>query len=202
MNSCRIFGRLASVVAIGCILLSTHPVFGQNQHIQWHIGYAAPFFTNVGAELGVSFDIPSSQPDSANTSARPFTLRLLPQVRYFQQLDVQHNFMFDPTLEFVWQRKARKIYPIFSVGLGYIMAFQRQDGTLDLATGNIDYNSEVIHSFVPSINIGFASVPKKRIGYYFKTSYGRSMVVAAQDAAFFGVSFGITFTPQSQNSAL
>ena len=80
-----------------------------------------------------------------------------------------------------------------SIGAGYLLARQKQGGTVNLGTGEIEDDVESLHYFLPTVNAGFRLIPKKKVGYYFKLFYGRKITGQQEDSVFFGLETGVNF---------
>lgn len=82
--------------------------------------------------------------------------------------------------------------------MGYLLAFQRQDGSLNLGTGEIDYRYDASNYLLTTLNIGLGVAPKKHLGYYFKATHGRKLSIQNANAAFVGISTGLIVTFNSK----
>jgi len=123
--------------------------------------------------------------------ARQHKLYINPEFAYFQYPNVQHNFLFNAELEYQYAHPTKRFTPLASVGWGYLLARQRQGGSVNLGTGDITYDVASIGYFLPTLNVGFRIRPKKTFGYYLKGFYGRKWSTQRDGSAFFGLENGI-----------
>lgn len=175
-------------VVIGLI---SSAVVAQNSHKEWQVGYFAPYISNMGGSVGYAFNLKELGKDSNEQKKSNQRLQLLTQLGYFTQNNVAHNLLFNPELVYRWNKLDKRFFLTSSVGTGYLLAFQKQNGTLNLGTGEIDYRYKTLNYFLPTLNIGLGVDPKKHIGFYFKATYGRKLSVHNTNAAFLGISTGL-----------
>jgi hypothetical protein len=162
-------------------------------------GYFGPYFTNVGGTVGYAFTLKTWEKTSANKRSKRHSLQLLPQVGYYHQPRVSHNVLFNPEVSYQWQKLDKRFCLLAAVGTAYQLTFKKEDGILNLGTGDIDYKYKQLHSFVPNISLGFGVTPRKAIGFYFKAYYGRQLRFDAVNTAFIGLSTGILINLKYKN---
>jgi hypothetical protein len=168
-------------------------VQAQKQDIAWQFGYTAPYLTQSGATLGLASDI---QAFTGNPDDKPHIVRrlqVLTQVGYFAQINVSQNLLLNPELVYRRNVMNKRFYLSSSLGLGYLLSFQKRAGILNLATGETKYQRDALQYFLPNLNLCFGLDPKKNLGYYFKVYYGRKISAEHTQAAFFGLATGIVF---------
>lgn len=170
--------------------LATSAIVAQERNIEWQVGYFAPYISNMGGTLGYAFDLKELGDNSTEIRKSKQRLQLLTQLGYFTQINVSHNLLLNPELVYKWNKSDKRFFITSSVGVGYLHSFQKQDGTLNIGTGEIDYKYEALNYFLPSLNIGLGVDPKKHLGFYFKATYGRKLSVQNANAAFLGLSTG------------
>jgi hypothetical protein len=166
-------------------------VLAQRKDIEWQVGYFAPYLSNMGGTLGCAFDLKEIGEDSKEQRKSKQRLQLLTQLGYFAQTNVSHNILLNPELVYSWNKLDKRLFLTSSVGAGYLLSFQKQDGSLNLGTGETDYRYEARNYFLPTLNIGLGVDPKKLLGFYFKTSYGRKLSTLNANAGFFAISMGL-----------
>ncbi len=166
-------------------------LFAQKAPNTLQVGYFGPYFTNVGGTVGYAFTLKTWEKTSANKRSKTHSLQLLPQVGYYHQPRVSHNLLFNPEVSYQWQKRDKRFFLLAAVGTGYLLTFKKQDGIINLGTGDIDYRYKQLHSFVPNISLGFGVAPCKTISFYFKAYYGRQLRFDAVNTAFIGLSTGI-----------
>jgi len=171
-----------------CFVSSSIVAQIKNKELQ--IGYFAPYLSNMGGSIGYVIDLNKFQEDSKEQRKSMQKVQLLTQLGYFTQNNVSQNILFNPELVYRWQKLDKRFFLFSSVGTGYLLSFKRQDGTLNLGTGETDYRFETLNYFLPTLNIGFGVDPKKHIGFYFKTTYGRKLNTQNADAGFVGILTG------------
>lgn len=99
--------------------------------------------------------------------------------------------LFNPEVLYQWQKRDKRFFLLAALGTGYLLTFKKEDGILNLGTGEIEYSYKQLHSFVPNISLGFGVAPRKAFGFYFKAYYGRQLRFDAVNTAFIGLSTGI-----------
>jgi len=182
------------------ILISINfQLVAQKKDAEIQIGYFAPYITNIGGSIGFAFELKKWETTSTSNRIKLHRLQLLSQLSYFNHPGVTNNIFFNPEIIYKWRKSNKRFYLASSIGTGYLLSSQRQEGKLNLATGNLDYQNELRNYFAPNINLGFGVDPLKNIGFYFKTLYGRKFTMGADNAAFFGVSLGILIKIKSKN---
>ena len=163
----------------------------QLKNLELQAGYFAPYLSNIGGSLGCSFDLKEIGRKSNNQLKSNQVFQLLPQVSYFTQTNVSQNFLLNPELVYKWNKLDRRFFLTSSLGLGYLLSLQKQDGILNLGTGSIEYRYNALNYFLPTLNLGLGIDPKRHIGFFFKTSYGRKLSAQNVNSAFFGISTGL-----------
>lgn len=174
-----------------CFLLMTGTVIAQKQGSEWQLGYFAPYITHIGGTMGYSFDL-------KNSAQKRQHLQLLTSISYFSQIRVSNHIFLNPEVTYRWHTTGKRFFLSAAIAPGYLLSFQKQEGTLNLATGEIDYRYDVVNSFVPNLNAGLGIEPKKSIGFYVKASYGRRFNPESIQAAFMALSAGFIFKLNAQ----
>lgn len=169
----------------------SYAVVAQNSNKEWQVGYFAPYISNMGGTLGYAFDLKEFGDNSNKQRISKHYLQILTQLGYFTQTNVSHNLLLNPELVYRWNKSDKRFFLTSSVGAGYLIAFQRQDGSLNLGTGKMDYRYDALNYFLPTLNLGLGVDPKKHVGFYFKATYGRKLSVQNANAAFLGLSTGL-----------
>lgn len=171
--------------------LVSFSVVAQKKEVEWQVGYFAPYLSNVGGTVGCAFDLKELGENSKEQRKNKQRLQLLTQLGYFAQTNVSQNILLNPELVYRWNKLDKRFFLTSSVGTAYLLTFQRQEGSLNLGTGETDYRSEVLNYFLPTLNIGFGVAPKNSLGFYFKTTYGRKLSSQNANAGFVGISTGL-----------
>jgi hypothetical protein len=179
--------------------LLSSSVLAQNNNKEWQVGYFAPYISNMGGTVGFAFDLKELGDNSKEKRKSKQRLQILTQLGYFTQTNVSQNFLLNPELVYRWNISNKRFFLTSSIGAGYLLAFQRQDGTLNLGTGEIEYGYDALNYFLPTLNLGLGVEPKKHLGFFFKATYGRKLSVQNANAAFVGLSTGliIKFHPKN-----
>lgn len=155
------------------------------------VAYFAPYFGQIGGKVGLAFDLKTWQGNSAKGNMHQ--LKVSPQLGYFVYPNVQENLFINSELTYQINSPDKRFYPMVGLGLGYLLGRQRQDGSVDLATGTISHNREALHHLVPTLSLGLGRKTEKSVGYYFKAFFGRKITFSAEYAAFFGLELGVNF---------
>ncbi|MDP5170343.1 MAG: hypothetical protein NWR72_08850 [Bacteroidia bacterium] len=171
--------------------LATNSALSQERDIEWQVAYFAPYLSNIGGSLGRTFTLKELGENAKERRKSQQRLQLLTQCSYFTQSNVSQNLVLNPELVYRLNKSDKRFFFTSSVGAGYLLAFQRQDGSLNLGTGEIDYRYDAINYFLPSLNIGLGIDPKKYLGLFIKATYGGKLSVQNTNAAFFAISTGL-----------
>ncbi|NQX91320.1 MAG: hypothetical protein HRT74_04150 [Flavobacteriales bacterium] len=185
---------LAMMVTL-CILGSG---FAQKDSVSFSLGYFAPYGIQVGGKVGTT--IPLQSWDVSGNELVSHHLRISPQIGYFFFPEVQHNFFGNVETSVLRVNSKKRLAPFAGIGLGYIVARQRQGGSVHLGTGEITYDVKTIGYFTPTLNIGFEILPKNWIGYYVKGFYGGKFTSEEANSAIFGLEFGVSAFINPQQS--
>ncbi len=175
-----------SLLFLVALFISCSHLLAQKKAMEWQVGYTAPYLVNAGGNAGVAIDISTFNKPKSN-----HRLQVLSQLSYFSQFNIAHNLLVNPEIVYKWNRTSKRFYLSSSFGFGYLLSFQKQDGTLNLATGETDYRYDALHYFLPNFNLGFGIDPKKRLGFYFKATYGKKYGSKNISSGFAGVSTGL-----------
>jgi hypothetical protein len=173
------------------LLYVPYSVVAQKRINEWQLGYLAPYLTNTGVTAGWAFDLKEFGKNSIEQRKTVNRLQLLTQLGYFTQINVSKNIFLNPEMVYKWKKLDKRFFLTSSFGAGYLRSFQRQDGTLNLATGELDYRNEILNYFLPNLNVGFGLDAKKHLGFYLKSTYGRKVSMQNANAAFWAISTGL-----------
>lgn len=160
--------------------------FTQERLKEYRIGYFAPFFSNYGGSLEGVFNLTISEKQSFKHS-----LQVSIQLGCFGQRGVSFNSILNPELIYRLNRPGKRFFIQSSIGNAYLLSFQKQDGVLNLSTGNLDYRHVSQHFYLPNLNVGFGIAPRNFLGLFFKATYGRTIGIRNLDSAFFAISTGL-----------
>lgn len=192
---------IRALILLLAVIFSSAQVKGQEKDMVLTAGYFAPYGIQFGAKVGASVNWKSWEAEAKGDRQRIQRLNINPQLSYFVFPNVQRNILTNVELVYQTNRSDKRFRPMASVGLGYLLAWQRQDGTVNLSNGDITFNSETLHYFAPTLNIGFDVIPKKQIGYYLKGFYGRKFTSQEGNTALFGLELGLTYTINKKKEA-
>lgn len=163
----------------------------ERRNRQLHIGYFAPYLTHIGGTLGYTFDVKKLKDNPLEPRKSNHRFQFATQISYSIQRSVSQNLFFHPELVYRWNRFDKRFFLSSSIGTGYLLSFQKQNGSLNLGTGQIDYRYEAINYFLPTLNLGFGLDPKTHFGFYFRTNFGNMLSVQNARSTFFGISSGV-----------
>jgi hypothetical protein len=174
-------------------------VLGQNSNKQWQVGYFTPYFSDRGVTVGYAFDLKELRDDSAEQRKSNHRLQILAQLGYYSQANLSNNILLNPELVYRWNKIDKRFFLTSSVGTGYLFTLQRQEGSLNLATGETDYRNDALNYFLPTLNMGLGVDPKKNVGFYFKTTYGKKFSKQNANKGIFAISTGLILKFNSKN---
>jgi hypothetical protein len=174
------------------IILALIPqlTLAQSRSFELQVGYVTPFLLHQGASLGLAMAWPGAQAPQAGMQPT-HALYWLPQVSYFRQRQVSQQILLDPGLQYRWHPKAGPFYLSASLGAGYLLSWQKQSGRLNLATGQLDHQTETQSFFVPTLGLGLGLAARKRLGFYLQAAIGQQL--GANPAAFANLAVGLSF---------
>lgn len=181
-----------TLLLLFAVLLSSNILAQTKKNVLIDLGYYGPYAIQIGGKLGTSFELIAWDSDKSNKVRH--SLNIGPQIGYFInpiQKELQKNSFINSEVLYKRQKSNNGLYPTASVGLAYMLGVQSTGGTVNLGTGNIRRTTRTIHYFVPTLNIGFARDPLKRVGYYFKGFYGRRISKQVDGSGYFGLEFGL-----------
>lgn len=177
--------KTSIILLFSTVILCSYAI-AQKKAIEWQVGYTAPYLVNVGGTTGVAIDI-----NDFNNKKYSHRLQFLSQLGYFSQFNIAHNLLVNPEIVYKLNRTGKRLFLSSSFGFGYLLSFQKQEGTLNLASGETDYRNDIINYFLPNFNIGLGIDPKKRLGFYFKATYGIKYGPQNINSGFAGISTGL-----------
>ena len=180
------------LIPLVCCIVFTANLKLKAQAPPIYISYCAPYAIQTGGKIGTSFDLKQWESKTKKDISKTHRLQFSPQLAYFAFPTVQQNLLVNSELIYRYNKSDKRFYPKAGIALGYLWANQKKEGTVNLGTGEISYESENLHYFVPTLNLGFGGDPKKHIGYFFNAFYGRKFSAQAENDAFFGLEFGIS----------
>lgn len=163
----------------------------QKKTSEWQVGYYAPYLSNMGGTVGFAFDLKESGQNSTERKKSIHRFQLLTQLGYFSQLKTSNNIILNQEMVYRWNKKDKRFFLTSSIGAGYLLSIQRQDGTLNLGTGEISYRNDAFNYFLPNVNLGLGTNHKKHFGFYLKATYGRKLSSQSPGTAFMGISTGL-----------
>jgi len=171
----------------------------QKDTVAVSFGYFAPYGVQVGGKTGLSFNLKSWTVERENRSNKIRKIDVSPQVGYFFFPGVQNNLLLNCDVAYSVAKSGARVVPIASIGLGYLLARQRQEGTVNLATGELKQDVKTLHYFTPTVNAGFAVSTKRSMSYFMKAFYGRKIGFQQEDASFFGLELGLSVKLKREN---
>jgi hypothetical protein len=163
----------------------------QSAHSEWQLGYYAPFISNRGVAVGYAFEVVNRKSEQNSEAKRQNQIQFLAQGSYFTQLEVSHNYLVNLEWVYKWNVTQKRFFLSTSVGTAYLLSLQRQEGILNLSTGDIDYRYQAKNYFLPNVNFGLGIDPKKHVGFYLKATYGRTWSSQNAQATFLSLSTGM-----------
>lgn len=181
------------------LLLISCCLCGQSNGLTASVGYFAPYGVQYGAKAGITIPWKNWESEKKEDQFRTYNVTIDPQIGYFTYPKVQNNFLINMDLAIHTRKNDKRFSPMASVGIGYLLGLQKQDGTVNLATGEINFETNTLHYFVPTVNLGFDISSKKSLGFYFKGFFGRKIIRELKDSSFFGAEAGITFNIHQKN---
>lgn len=170
----------------------SHGTSAQAPSNEWQLAYFSPFASGLGGLFGFAFGIKEWEGASTTKKKHVHALQLLNQLGYYTQANVSHNLIFNPELVYRWNKTENPFFLSTSIGGAYLLSFQRQLGTLNMATGETDYRHQEISYFLPNVNASLGYIVKKHVGFSLKATFGQKLNNKNAHAAFVGLSATLT----------
>lgn len=163
------------------------PSIAQKAPIPLRVGLFLPYGTQIGVKVGTWHQLTNWEEND-----RAHQLWLSPQAGFFAFPRVENTFLLNADLEYQFRRGEKRVFPRVAVGVGYMLARERVDGSVDLSSGDITHATRSLHYLVPSAGLGLGILPTKRFGYHIMASYGRRIGLNVQSEAYVGLEVGVT----------
>jgi hypothetical protein len=173
----------------------------QTRGAGFELGYIAPYFTNAGFSTSYLFGLKKQALSSHPADDKQRSIYFSLGMSYFAQQHVSRQVLVLPEMVFASIHPGRKWSVLPSLGVGYLLSFQKQEASLNLANGQMDYRYQTIHSVLPEIQVALLYQYKSCLGIFLRGFYGRKLSSTVPHTAFFGLSAGMRFTIQN-NKAL
>ncbi len=167
----------------------------EKREIPLVIGVYAPYTVQPGGKIGTEISFKEWKTEKTckeTTYTNVKSLFVSPQIALFVRPKNHISLLINSEVGFKYIKEKRNLYTAYSIGLGYLNAFQIVTATVDLSTGELyDRIRERQGYFLPTINLEFGKTPSKKVGWYSKVSYGRKISMNMDDSAFIAVEVGI-----------
>lgn len=174
-------------------LVSHMPAFAaQQEGGGFELGYFAPYFSNYGFSTAYMFGLRKQEIQPEQQIDKQRFVYFSVGLSYFVQRHVYRQALLLPEIVFARIRPTRKLSLMPSLGAGYLLSFQKQEGSLNLASGEIEYRNELTQAFLPQIAIKLSYRWRPGLGFYLKPFYGRNFRFQGPHAGFFGLSAGLS----------
>lgn len=190
---------LRTSLLFSLLFLLVFRVSAQKDDPTLSLGYFAPYGVQFGAKGTASFHLKDWHHKTSNDSTKTQQLNISPGIGYFVFPSVQRNYLLNVETIYQLRNSTKRFTPMASIGIGYLLSRQKLGGSVNLATGDITYDVETLHHFLPTLNIGFNIVPRKTIGYYLKGFFGRKFTADRANSSFFGLETGLTWYLKRKN---
>lgn len=175
-----------------------HTAVAQKRATALQVSYCMPYVTHMGVTMGLPIDLNKEVTYAKNSTKRAARVQLLPQLSYFTQVGISRNLLLNTELGYIWNRTESPFFVVTSIGAGYLVASQRQETTLHLATGKMHDRSSTSHYLIPGIGFTAGLDPRRFLGYFIKATYGRKMGFENEHAAFFALAVGLIIKMKSK----
>jgi len=156
------------------------------QKIPLRVAYQGPFFVNYGGSVGTSFTL--EDPFDWQT----LELRLNPSIGYYEQ-NTQRNLLLKLEAAYRYVREGKKWHPQFGLSFNYILASQEVGGSVNLGTGEIEYERLILNQISPAVHLGYDFQAAANRQFYFQVFYGPLWDLAKTNSAFFGLELGMVY---------
>jgi hypothetical protein len=176
---------------LGMMLICMQVAVSQKASKAFHVGYFAPYVTFTGFSLGYAHGLKEWNSTSDDGETRIHQLQFVSTVGYFNQWSVADGILLNPEMMISRRMEKKRAYVSAHLGSGYMVSAQRLGSTIDLASGNAEYELDWVHQFVPNLGFGFGVEPKKTIGIFTKAQYGRLIGGDRPPAAYLALSIGL-----------
>ncbi len=173
----------------------------KDQGIPLNTGLYGAYGIQPGIKLGTEFGLRETMIESEDKTKYK-NIFLSPQIGVFVRPENHTSFLVNADIVYKMKSDHRKLYIAPSIGVGYLMARQILDVTVDLSNGEIsNKNRELRHYFLPVANFEFGKEPKNKMGWYSKFSYGRKISSTPENSGFFAIELGLKFRIKKKGEA-
>lgn len=132
-------------ILLSAASLHTQELENSHQKRSFYLGVYAPYVLQSGARAGISLPIKTWSSQTRRQNTRLHSLDITPRIGYFAEAEVQQNYHFELLAEYRWFRPDRGIHPKIGLGMGYILARQNTEGSLDLGSGEIEFDTRSLN---------------------------------------------------------
>ena len=177
---------LKKLVLWSYVMMLSSIAIGQTDTDLYRVSYINFFGVNHGIQVEkvISFN------DRSENGYISSPLKLNPHIVYFSLPDLNRNLKLGLNLEFSGSDKVTGIYPMLSLGVGYVMTFSNYDGLVHLNTGEIENNTRTEHSILPQVNFGLGWNMNNKSGLFLRFSFGRQLSFDNTNASIIGAEIG------------
>lgn len=172
----------------------------QNSGMEVQAAYFSPYLSQSGASLGTAFEVCARTRMRGASRPQIHSIQLMPQLSYFTQKEVSKKLLVHPEIIYRLRMEDRRTFFFAAVGMGYLGSSQRQEGSLNLASGEMNYTTELLHALFTGVSTGLGVDLRSNFGLFIKATYGREWRLKLPNSAFFGASLGVHLRLQSKAS--
>ncbi len=172
-------------ILLGSIfLLFSSGIFAQELPLT--ISYYGPYFLQYGGNIGTSIPLKS-------ISKEAHQFRLEPSIGYFERGRKQRNVNLRIQGQYFYYNDQKSWHPTGGISLSYIQSWQETGGSVNLGSGEIDYDLRTISQIAPCLNLGYRYHPSAKYNFSFQLFYGPAIDLNGPNAGFFGLEIGMSY---------
>ncbi len=163
----------------------------KTKSIPLFVGYYGQYAIQPGGKIGTTISI-KEWDKSADEKKRLHQLFVSPQIGVFGRFNNHVSAVINADIGYRFITK-KDLYFSPSVGLGYMVSFQKTSMSVDLGTGKMSNTKrEARHYFLPTGNleVGHEAITKK-LGWYLKLTYGGKLFSSVENSGLLAAELGI-----------
>lgn len=179
------------------LTISSIPILGQekikDKTIPITVAYFGNYLIQPGLKVGTSIPLKKWEVPK-NDFSRVKNLSVSPQLGVFSRIDQDINYLINAEVGLDTKKSNRKVYSSYTIGLGYLIQAQRTSFSINLGSGEADnYQTEIFHFFLPTINYEVGGVISSKLGWYTQFSLGSKLSTVKESSMMLFMEAGMKF---------
>ena len=187
--------KLLFTVAISTLVLTG--VSGQEKGVPITIAYWGHYTIQPGFRLGTEltykqWEVIKERKGAPISIWKSFYLR--PQIGFYTRPTVHNNFLVNAEIGYKKQKRLKKNYSSFSLGIGFLRRYQILSHTVDLGSGETtDKDREAYNYFMPTVNYELGRTINTKFGWFTKFTIGTMISAEEESSTVFFQELGLKY---------